>query len=644
MNMQIISIILYNIKGEKRTIKFNTGKVNIITGNSKTGKSALIYIVGYCLGSTFKIPDGIIRDVVEWYAILIQIGDTQVFIAKPKPEDKKETQSRVYYEVGSHVEPPHISKLVPNSNDDAINEYISHLIGISPNLNKPSEGQTRKSLEATLNHTKFYLFQKQNEIANPDILFHKQSEEFISQSIKDTLPYFLGAIQEDRLRLVGELRNARRKKKIEEKKLYEAELIVNNKVSLGQNLINEAKQAGLVDPSFASEDNKEIIDKLKSALKWQPSNMPPERNELYLSLYSELGDLRNRLNNIKYQISEAEDFANEAKGYLNEAFEQKRRLESINLLNLEDDGDVCPLCASKVPQLITKVSSIKRSLTNLNDNILSVNVEQPRLREYIQKLEDEYTDCLLKINEKKESISDIVAESKSARASRDNNVIISRTIGRISLYLDTYTVVDEQSILKTNVLETDKLVKYLESQLDSDEIEELKTSALSLINSQMTEWAKTLDLESKGYPYRIDLNRLTVVIDKDGRPSYMKRGIGGGEDWLGCHLIALFALHKYFIEYHRPVPNFIILDQPSQVYFPSEKYIDTTSDVETYEDKDIKAVNRVFGFIFDICEELSPNLQVIITEHANLGTVEFQNNIIERWTGDNALIPKEWYS
>jgi Protein of unknown function (DUF3732) len=45
---------------------------------------------------------------------------------------------------------------------------------------------------------------------------------------------------------------------------------------------------------------------------------------------------------------------------------------------------------------------------------------------------------------------------------------------------------------------------------------------------------------------------------------------GGGENHLAYHLAALLALHQFARAANRPIPSFILIDQPTQVYFPSE--------------------------------------------------------------------------
>ncbi len=50
MTFQIANIILYSHDGRIRELPFRIGELNVITGASKTGKSALIDIVDYCTG------------------------------------------------------------------------------------------------------------------------------------------------------------------------------------------------------------------------------------------------------------------------------------------------------------------------------------------------------------------------------------------------------------------------------------------------------------------------------------------------------------------------------------------------------------------------------------------------------------------
>ena len=95
------------------------------------------------------------------------------------------------------------------------------------------------------------------------------------------------------------------------------------------------------------------------------------------------------------------------------------------------------------------------------------------------------------------------------------------------------------------------------------------------------------------------------------------------------------------------VPNFIILDQPAQGYFPSkEAYeaIQDTGDTKGVIDNDIVAVKNMFEFLFEVCESLAPDFQIIVLEHANLEDTRFQEALVdEPWIGGRKLIPESWY-
>ena len=65
MKFNIEKVILWPKKSELgyRAVEFVPDKINIITGASRTGKSAIIPIIDYCLGSDkCTIPVDTIRD------------------------------------------------------------------------------------------------------------------------------------------------------------------------------------------------------------------------------------------------------------------------------------------------------------------------------------------------------------------------------------------------------------------------------------------------------------------------------------------------------------------------------------------------------------------------------------------------------
>jgi hypothetical protein len=143
-----------------------------------------------------------------------------------------------------------------------------------------------------------------------------------------------------------------------------------------------------------------------------------------------------------------------------------------------------------------------------------------------------------------------------------------------------------------------------------------------------------------------DLKTVNVHFDLNDRMVPMNR-TGGGENHLAYHLSALLALHLYAAERKSPLPRFLMIDQPTQVYFPSEKsYRDAGGSVEkTEQDADMVAVRRLFKILLDYSIVENPKFQIIVTEHANLRDQWFQDALVEApWTKPPALVPDDWPS
>lgn len=126
--MQILKISLYGKNGERRDVDLELGKVNIITGASQRGKTSLIHIVEYCLGaSECTVAEGHIRQTVDWYSILLQFSDSQVFIARAAPLPGVKANSAAHMLVEKEVDVPEKSELSNSTNIDSVVGFLTNL-------------------------------------------------------------------------------------------------------------------------------------------------------------------------------------------------------------------------------------------------------------------------------------------------------------------------------------------------------------------------------------------------------------------------------------------------------------------------------------------------------------------------------------
>lgn len=213
-------------------------------------------------------------------------------------------------------------------------------------------------------------------------------------------------------------------------------------------------------------------------------------------------------------------------------------------------------------------------------------------------------------------------------------------LGRISVYLESLpTEGNDEAERRSAIAAARARVDALERELRDEAVKEMVDSIMNVLGRAMSSWAEQLELEHSKYPLRIDLSQLTVVADTDNGPVPMYR-MGSGENWVGFHIIAHLALHQHFVQKARPVPRFLFLDQPTQVYYPPEH--DADGRLDELKDEDRAAVQRMFSLLFDIVQTLAPNLQVIITDHADLEDDRFQRAIVERWRRGAKLVPEAW--
>jgi hypothetical protein len=444
----------------------------------------------------------------------------------------------------------------------------------------------------------------------------------------------------DELEKKNELRRLQRELRQLERHLAELTAIQGEGLGRAGALYAEAAGVGLVDAEPAPEEPEEVRQALREVLD---TSIAVERNEdidgVYSSLLDEREALRKKLAVVNEEIRSLKTLADERLSFRVEANEQASRLISLEMYphSSNGDGQPCPLCMTPLENATPQSTYLRTSLEALNEQVTTIGSEPPRLHAVLSQLEEQAAGLRVALRDNSLALESLRGTDERIESMRDSAERRSHVLGRISLYVESLAPPSELNRIRNAVDSLTYRIGELQEELSDEATEAKFDSILARLSVAMTAWSQQLQLEHAPAPFRLDARRLTVVAERDEGPLPMNR-MGSGENWVGCHLICHLALHQWFAERSRPVPRFLFLDQPSQVYFPTDEAVEDLSDT------DWPAVTRLLSLIFEAAEHEEHPFQVILTEHADLGEDWYQDAIVERWRQGSALIPMEWVS
>lgn len=288
------------------------------------------------------------------------------------------------------------------------------------------------------------------------------------------------------------------------------------------------------------------------------------------------------------------------------------------------------------------------ALRKLTAQLNSVAAESPRLREQIDRMENELREMSRRLDENRAAMNAVTAQQPDVGSIVASNGRVGMVVGRVGYYLENLPSADQPSGVDEEVARARHRVAALEEELANSSTAELLPSILSNIGQRIETFGEQLDFEYSNSRLRLDLTNLTVIADTDSGPVPLAR-MGSGANWLACHLATHAALHDWFILKDRPVPRFLFLDQPSQAYYPRDR--DAASlraaleqddgSLSFLKDDDRSSVRQVFKWLHDLPGVLGGGFQLIVTDHADLPEQWFEDCVAARWR-EEKLIPDDW--
>ncbi|QDP95158.1 DUF3732 domain-containing protein [Microlunatus elymi] len=642
--MQLVALGVYGKKGQRRDVKFQTNALNILTGKSKTGKTAILDIAEYCLGrDTVTISQGTISDIASWYYVLVQFSDERVLICRPNPETA--TTNRAMVRTGGlDLTAPDFAELEVNADTDVVRDTLSGRLGIEAFTVEADASSLRSSFDVSVRQALFFCFQTQGEIASRDILFHRQVKDEIRGTIRETLPYFLGAATPEQAAIRRQLVTARRALQRTLNAMRSMEQDLEQQDARITHIIESATSLDVL-PGDAVLAREGVLSLLEEIMAYSTASDLGGGDETSLRrrlLTEERNSLRSRVREIDDQIELLERLGKEQSDELGEAGYQVQRLRALDLLvpagDLTDgDVSVCPLCDQSLSHRDETIDELRAVLERLELRLQSSTGAAARRDASIERLRGRRAPLIEAIQENLIELDALAQQEGAIADGRERAERIAFLQGRVSQELERgVDVAGDLAELRAAERQQRGRLARLEELADRDNPDALLRSAVDAISDLMTDYARFLQLEGSEHYVRLDPVQLTVAIQRPGGRIPLAR-MGSAENWVGYHLAAHLALHHWFATNDRPVPRFLMFDQPTQAFFP-EEIVDAADD----ENADWEAVRRQFTLMRDVVAALDGSLQVIVCDHANLADGWFQDAVIDNWRNGVALIPSGW--
>jgi hypothetical protein len=624
--------------------------VNVISGASKTGKSSVVPIIDYCLGSDkCAIPVGVIRETCSWFGVLIDTVEGQKLLARREPGEQKSSGEMFLLEE-PEIEPPQEIQ-AKNQNVEQVKAILNRLAGLS-NLQFEPGTEDRFKLRPSFRDLMAFLFQPQNIVANPDVMFFKADTTEHREKLKTIFPYVLGAISPELLQARHELDRLQRVLRRKETELRTRQDSGAAWQREGWAWVRLAIEYGLLPPhTVVPNDWPATVDLLRAALQSDARSATPTLASMDVTM-TRLAELRTvesnvvvNLNQSRQRLHELRRLDESSDAYGNGLRIQRDRLGlSSWIRNLSSAQPVAILEPSeagraKIDQLCEALEGIELRLRSHPGVAESLGRETLRQRETVDGVLGE----LAKVRQEIRTLED---KSEEARKATTRGEEISRFLGRLQEALRLYEAADTSSALSEEIAALKAQVEALAKLVSEHEIGRKIENALNTIQDISSRLIPQLDGEWPDAPIRLVIQELTVKVIRGTRDDYLWE-IGSGANWLAYHIALTLALQGYFLRLpHHPVPALLIYDQPSQVYFPARR-TESLAAVEPepeWKNEDVVAVRKVFTLFDHIITRTNGRMQIIVLDHADEEVWgELANvHLVEVWRG-KGLVPSEWY-
>lgn len=598
MNFYISKIRLwFKQEGDSRDLDFFPDKVNVITGDSSTGKSSVLKIIDYCLLSERSaIVKDVINENVAWYGMVFYVDDKPYTIIRPS-QTVESGEMKAIFRDGIFL-PEH-----PEAGMNDIRPKV--LVKMNELFNIPKKLKLDSKIKLDFRHNLMFNYLTEDIIATEntyqDLRFFRKNEYV--KILNDLFKLAIGVDELKRQELESELQTAK-KEENKKKETQNKEQENQEKYKQTRNEIaNEIEELGLGDatcfgdnPFAWAENVKTIVDNCNLQFKNEQANQQRRQIE------TELAEVREKLGYF-------ESLDKEYKTY-------QKRLERQN-------ESLVPLDYVKkhLSELMTyqETGRLLRELTEAWHLIKESYVPEMKLpdnfeksKKELQRKENELVERWRKLNPYQIDNKDIIWLRRA--------ILLAERMEK-ELAKEPKQTITEEMLIKCG-----ETVAAIEEKLTR--LKAKNNNAIGNLNETIGKYFKYQRGISEAYRdykpvYSLEESML-MLEGEEGE--YPESNIGSKSNYMFLHLCYFFGLHDLLLNnQNKTIPQFLFIDQPSIPYYADKNGQRVVGNNETMSNDDQEKLTEAFRLVDLFMREMTRrgHFQIIMIEHA--GTEYWQD-------------------
>lgn len=612
----IKKLVLVGIR-KNYVIPFFPG-VNIIYGDSATGKSSILELINYLLGASSFVYDEEIESSVNYAVLEVYLGN-QLFTIKRDIFDPVKL-IEVYRAGFDEINQIFPKKYSPNYSKVSEDGFFLDFLMSSLNLPSIKVRQAPTQSDSAMVRLSFrdifkYCYLGQDDVGSKQIL--DLTNHVVCLKNKQTFKYFFNLLDTN----IADL-------EMDISQLTSSVNSLNQKYTSVSEFLRETE----FESTFAISDSSDELEQQSKILTLELDEIKKNieaDSEKYRNLKEILSEITEQLNFAIYKknTSEAsiERYSRLKNDYLKDIEKIKALKSAKSLIGVKDIQEgACPLCNTTIV-----IDSIKDEFEitdtdKLNHEVLALNRRIKELTEMIESEKNINRGALFEIK-------NLEGEQKKARRMLDveSASIISPYLSQRDGILTELASVNErkQHLLKSLKIRNQQRSIFEQIEKDksiltilNDKLELLRKTAPSLDNilnelsDFLIQYLKSIGIKDQRGISISQKTFLPLLRDRD----YIKITSGGLRTILSIGHYA--NLHKASLFLDMNIPRFLMIDTVGKYLAKTQdKYNETDLDADTRENvSDPEKYKNLYDYLFKIsekAEELGLTSQIILVDN-----------------------------